>query len=150
MAVKFDCGELHNPEQVNARRVTVMGLSPVTVRLLDNSYETFDYNQFRDVRALQGCPKIAEMRLRDGSTLIVDHSVDELLEIIRAAKPDAPAEPDPVAQVETVTLRDRFALAAFPAIADKYCRENRNVLDRENLALEVWQLADEMMKARGE
>lgn len=143
-------GEVFNPEPINARRVVVMGLRPVTVRLLDNSHETFDYNEFRDVRAIKGCPKIAEMRLRDGSTMIVDHSVDELLEIVRAAKPDAPAEPVTAAQVETVTLRDRFALAALPAITEKYCRENRNVLDRENLALEVWQLADEMMKARGE
>ena len=116
------------------------------VRLIDGSERWFEAERFKDARRVGS--DSCEVRLTNGTSYMVGCGLDEVLQHVRDKTP--PAEPEPAAQVETVTLRDRFALAALPAITEKYCRENRNVLDRENLAFEVWQLADEMMKARGE
>lgn len=49
---------------------------------------------------------------------------------------------------QTKTLRDEFALAALPAIIEKFTRKDGSITHMENIAIEAYKYATAMLTAR--
>lgn len=108
----------------------------------------FFYDQLESARQDASNPEFSIVTLKGGLTKKVKATCDEIARAIGEAAQAGAARTkthaEQVAKTSTITLRDQFALAALPAVIEKF-----GLANAKDLATEVWYIADVMLTARG-